>query len=159
MYWGFGDFKVSDRQEQGHIILIQMITRLSFLATLDRWKWFDMEPHLICSIFATRLGILARTMRSSTHEGIGRFHCPSMVLVFPLAPQTQKNLETTNSKQVFISSSQIAPPPWRIVGFLTTTMPELTSIPWCFLLFSEVSKFHIGKMSYRDHSPNIYKYP
>lgn len=92
-----GGFKASDRQEQGHIIPIQMIT-LSFLVTLERWKWFDMETRLTCSIFAMLSGSLTRTLGSCFDKGIGRFHFPSVVLVSLLAPPTQQNSETLTSK-------------------------------------------------------------
>lgn len=75
-----GGFKASDRHEQGHIIPIQMIA-LSFLVTLGRWKWFDMETRLTCSIFAMLSGGLIRTLGSCFSEGIGRFHFPSVALV------------------------------------------------------------------------------
>lgn len=92
-----GGFKASDRQEQGHIIPIQMIT-LAFLVTLERWKWFDMETRLTCSIFAMLSGGLTRTLGSCFDKGIGRFHFPSVVLVSLLAPPTQQNSETLTSK-------------------------------------------------------------
>lgn len=71
---------------------------LSFLVTLERWKWFDMETRLTCSIFAMLSGGLTRTLGSCFDKGIGRFHFPSVVLVSLLAPHTQQNSETMTSK-------------------------------------------------------------
>lgn len=101
-----GGFKASDRYEQGHIIPIQMIA-LSFLVTLGRWKWFDMETRLTCSIFAMFSGSLTRTLGSCFSEGIGRFHVPSVALVSLLAPQTQQNSGSRTSKSQLTSITNI----------------------------------------------------
>ena len=102
----FGGFKASDRHEQGHIIPIQMIALL-FLVTLERWKWFDMETRLTCSIFAMLSGSLTRTLGSCSNKGIGRFHFLSVALVSLLAPQTQQNSGTMTSKSQLICSTSI----------------------------------------------------
>ena len=101
-----GGFKASDRHEQGHIIPIQMIA-LSFLVTLGRWKWFDMETRLTCSIFAMLSGGLTRTLGSCFSEGLGRFHVPSVALVSLLAPQTQQNSGSRTSKSQLTSITNI----------------------------------------------------
>lgn len=71
---------------------------LSFLVTLERWKWFDMETRLTRSIFAMLSGGLTRTLGSCFDEGIGRFHFPLVALISPVAPWTQQKSETMTSR-------------------------------------------------------------
>lgn len=68
---------------------------LSFLVTPVRWRWFDMEARVTCSIFAMLSGSFTRTLGSCFDEGIGRFHFPSVALICLVAPQTQQNSETS----------------------------------------------------------------
>lgn len=94
----FGGFKAV-RQEQGTSSPSRWWAWLSFLVMLARWKWFDMETHLICSIFAMVSGSLTRTLGSCFDEGIGRFHFPSVALI----SQTKQNSETMTSKSQLLS--------------------------------------------------------
>lgn len=76
---------------------------LSFWVMLVRWKWFDMETRLTCSIFAMLSGSLTRTRGSCFDEGIGRFHFPSVALI----SQTQQNSATMTSKSQLLSITNI----------------------------------------------------
>lgn len=76
---------------------------LSFLVRLVRWKWFDMETRLTCSIFAMLSGSLTRTLGSCFDEGIGRFHFSSVALI----SQTQQNSEIMTSKSQLLSVTNI----------------------------------------------------
>lgn len=147
-----GGFKAFDRQEQGHIIPIQMSPWLSILATLERWKWFDMETHLTCSIFAMLSGGFTRTLGSCIDEGIGRFHVPSVALVSLLTPQTWQNSESMTSRfQLPLSQYHVFP--GVFVNSLPAPKPEVTPPLWYLHFLPEI--MIICKMNLCVHEPKI----
>lgn len=112
---------------------------LSFLATLERWKWFDMETRLTCSIFAMLSGRLTRTLGSCFHEGIGRFHFFPWWHWFPLWLPKLSEIQKPQPPSLSCLLTQISPPPASLLGFFTT--PHPSSLKWPHI--SSISYFYL----------------